>query len=128
MKKITEKEAIELLKKYSNSEENFNKVLRHVKAVKMVAERIASKIRDVDMYKISIGSLLHDIGRFSCIKPEDKCKHAYLGAEILRKEGLDDLALIVELHTGAGITKEEIINEKLPLPHRDFIPLTFVKF
>jgi uncharacterized protein len=76
------------------------------------------------MYKINIGSLLHDIGRFSCPPGKEIIKHAYLGAEILRKEGLPDIAQIAERHIGAGITKEEIIKRNLPLPHKDFLPLT----
>jgi uncharacterized protein len=125
MKKITEEEAIELLRKYSNSNTSFENVLSHVKAVQKVAVRFASKIPKVDMYKIKIGSLLHDIGRFSCPPGKDKCKHALVGADIVRREGLgESLALIVERHIGAGIRKEDIIEQNLPLPHRDFVPLT----
>jgi uncharacterized protein len=124
MKKITEKQAIELLKKYSNSEEDFEKVLAHVKAVQKVAVRIASKVPGIDMYKIKIGGLLHDIGRFSCPPGKDNCRHGLAGAEILRKEGLPDIALIAERHMGAGITKEDIIEQKLDLPGKDFVPLS----
>ena len=123
MKELTEEEAISLLKKYSNSTESFEKVLEHVKAVQKIALRIASKIKGIDMYKIKIGSLLHDIGRFSCSR-EDTVKHGLMGGEILRKEGLTDIAEIAERHLGAGITKKEITERDLPLPHHDFIPET----
>jgi uncharacterized protein len=124
MNKITEEEAVELLKRYSDSEEHFEKVLRHVKAVQKVAVRIASKVEDIDMYKIKIGSLLHDIGRFSCPPGKDRCKHGLVGADILRKEGLDEIALIAEKHIGVGISKEDITEQDLPLPSKDFIPKT----
>jgi uncharacterized protein (TIGR00295 family) len=124
MKEITEEEAIALLRKYSDSEEHFNKVLAHVKAVQKVAIRIAEKVKGIDMYKIRIGSILHDIGRFSCPPGKDTCKHGHLGAEILRKEGLDDIAEIAAKHLGAGIRKEDIDKQALPLPSMDFVPET----
>ncbi len=124
MKKITEQQAIELLKKYSNSKESFEKVLAHSKAVEKAAVKIASKQKNVDMYLVKIGSLLHDIGRFSDLSGKAKVRHGLIGAEILRKEGLPDIALIAERHVGAGISKEDIIEQGLPLPHRDFMPIS----
>jgi uncharacterized protein len=48
-----------------------------------------------------------------------------LGAERLRAEGLEQYANVCERHTGAGITREEILREGLPLPPRDLIPLSW---
>lgn len=31
---------------------------------------------------------------------------------------------VCERHTGAGLTEKEIIEQNLPLPHRDFLPET----
>src|SRR3989338_7278903 len=64
MRLITEEQAISLLKKYAPSEEIFQKVLAHVKAVQKVALQIAERCPGVNMELIIIGSLLHDIGRF----------------------------------------------------------------
>ena len=87
MKRITEKEAIDLLKKYSDSRESFLKVFNHVMAVRKVALRIAKGICDVDMHKIRIGSVLHDIGRFEChAKGMHTAMHGILGGKILRNE------------------------------------------
>ena len=47
-----------------------------------------------------------------------------LGAELLRKEGYERHARVCERHTGAGITKEQIEKQQLPLPHQDFLPET----
>ncbi|MCF8367282.1 MAG: phosphohydrolase, partial [Bacteroidales bacterium] len=44
--------------------------------------------------------------------------------EILEAEGLSHIAPFCERHTGTGISKEEIIKYKLPLPHRDMIPVS----
>ena len=43
---------------------------------------------------------------------------------VLRKEGFPRHARVCERHTGAGITREQIINQHLPLPEQDFLPET----
>ena len=50
--------------------------------------------------------------------------HGYLGAEMLRGLGYDRHALVCERHTGAGISKEDVKIRNLPLPLRDFMPLS----
>ncbi|HBJ77223.1 MAG TPA: phosphohydrolase [Porphyromonadaceae bacterium] len=77
------------------------------------------------------GAMLHDIGilhtnahKIGCYGKEHYIMHAFRGAEMLRREGLEKLALIAERHTGTGITKEEIIRRKLPIPIKDMIPVS----
>ncbi len=126
MRDITEKEAVELLRKYSNNKENFNAVLNHSRAVQKLALEIAEEIKknhDVDINLIKIGSLLHDIGRFKCYK-ENSIRHGVVGGEILIKEGLKKYARIAETHIGVGITKEDIEKQGLNLPLKDFVPET----
>ncbi len=74
---------------------------------------------------------LHDIGVFLTDAPSIHCHgkkhylcHGLLGAELLRREGLSKHARVAERHTGAGLTKEQIISRNLPLPHQDFLPET----
>lgn len=76
-------------------------------------------------------AMLHDIGIFKCDAPGIYCFgsepyliHGRIGAELLRAEGFPKHARVCERHTGAGITKEEIIKLNLPLPHQDFLPET----
>lgn len=54
-------------------------------------------------------AMLHDIGIIYCNAPKIFCngthqyiEHGYLGAELLRKEGLPKHALVAERHTGTG--------------------------
>jgi len=47
-----------------------------------------------------------------------------LGAEILKKEGLEKHALVCERHIGVGITLRDIKENNLPLPKRDMIPIS----
>ncbi len=123
MKKIKEKEAIALLEKYSKDKESFNNVLKHSKAVRKVALDLAKDIPNINKNFISIASLLHDIGRFDYWK-KDVVKHGIRGGEILRNEGLDKCALVAERHLGAGISKEEVKEQELDLPLKDFVPVT----
>ncbi|MBA3063839.1 HDIG domain-containing protein, partial [Candidatus Woesearchaeota archaeon] len=123
---ITEKEAVELLRKYSNNKESFSKVLNHSRAVQKLALEIANDIKknhDVDIDLVKTASLLHDIGRFRCYK-ENSIRHGIVGGEILSKEGLRKYARIAETHIGIGITKQDIKKYRLDLPLKDFIPET----
>jgi len=125
MKSISEKEAVRLLKKYASNDENFRGVLGHSKVVQKVALEIGMNVKDIDLEFIKSASLLHDIGRFE-YGPGSKeaVKHGIAGAAILRKEGLPDYALVAERHLGAGISKEDIKEQKLELPLKDYLPVS----
>ncbi len=77
-------------------------------------------------------AMLHDIGVVLTDAPVIHCYgehkyicHGYLGADILRSEGLDAYALVCERHTGAGISAQQIVEQDLPLPtEREYMPQT----
>ena len=76
-------------------------------------------------------AMLHDIGIFKCDAAGIQCFgtepyicHGRIGAELLRSEGFPRHARVCERHTGAGITKAQIIAQNLPLPQQDFLPET----
>ena len=109
------KEALALLKKYGASED----VVRHVKQVRDYALEIAEQNQSADRELVEAGALLHDIGRTQT----HGIDHAVAGAEILRREGVDDrIVRIVERHIGAGLTREDA--EYLGLPPKDYLPET----
>ncbi|MDI1472206.1 MAG: HDIG domain-containing protein [Thermodesulfovibrio sp.] len=122
---------LEIIKKYYKIESMAFKILvNHSKAVAEKALKIAEKF-EVDKQFIYESAVLHDIGIFMTNTAKFDCHgifpyicHGYLGREILEKEGFPRHALVCERHTGVGITKEEIIKNNLPLPHRDMIPLS----
>lgn len=100
-----------------------SKLINHSLAVFGLAMYIASRILlngyEVDLDLVAAGSILHDVGRSKTHSP----LHGYVGARILRKMGLDErIALIVERHVGAGISKDEAA--KIGLPTKDYIPKT----
>ena len=83
----------------------------------------------VDRAFVEEAAMLHDIGIIFCNAPKIHClgshkyiEHGYLGAELLRQEGLPKHALVAERHTGTGITIEQVEREELPIPPRNYCP------
>lgn len=86
---------------------------------------------EIDPVFVEEAAMLHDIGVVLCDAPRIYCfgkhayiEHGYLGAEILRQEGLPKHAAVAERHTGTGIDIEQIIRETLPIPIQDYTPRT----
>ena len=86
---------------------------------------------EVDPVFVEEAAMLHDIGVLFCDAPRIYCKgqhayieHGYLGAELLRKEGLPKHAAVAERHTGTGITLEQVLREQLPIPLQDYCPMS----
>lgn len=76
-------------------------------------------------------AMLHDVGIFltdaepiHCFGTYHYLCHGYLGADLLRNEGLPRHALVAERHTGTGLTLKQILERNLPLPHRDMVPVS----
>ena len=108
-------------------------LLTHSQSVTQRALQIASLHPElhIDVDFVEQAAMLHDIGIFQTDAPGIHCFgsqpyicHGRLGAELLRKEGYERHARVCERHTGAGITKEQIEKQQLPLPHQDFLPET----
>ena len=80
------------------------RVIAHCEAVTAVAMQFVNPGSGADRDLIVAGAMLHDIGR----SETHGIGHAQAGAEICRRLGLpDDVARIVECHTGAGLTADE---------------------
>ena len=95
------------------------KVIAHCRAVRDCACRYAAHHPCVDVHIVEQGAMLHDIGRG---RTHD-IRHAQCGADLIRSMGLgEDLARIVECHTGAGLTADECT--LLGLSPRNCIPRT----
>lgn len=84
---------------------------------------------ELDLEFVREAAMLHDIGVFRCYAPDIYCTgtlpyiaHGTEGRKILEEEGLPRHALVCERHTGSGLTIEDIIAQKLPLPLRDMTP------
>ncbi len=120
-------------KYYKEDTPLFDLLVYHSEKVRDKALNIIEKHPELeaDVKFVSEAALLHDIGIFMCKAPKIFCngdhhyiEHGYLGADILRFEGLPKHALVCERHTGTGLSLDRIIENKLPLPHRDMLPVS----
>lgn len=120
-------------KYYADNTKLYTLLMQHSKAVadKAMEVVVQKNLQNIDKDFLYEAAMLHDIGVFLCHAPDIYCygthqylEHGYLGAELLRKEGLGKLALVCERHIGVGLSKETIIKNMLPLPHKDMIPIS----
>ena len=120
-------------KYYPEDDELRHILLVHSRAVADKALAIADRHPELSLDRqfIEEAAMLHDIGIVRCNAPGIQCFgtepyicHGRIGAEMLRAEGFPRHARVCERHTGAGITRRQIIAQKLPLPQQDFLPET----
>jgi uncharacterized protein len=118
---------------YSGNSELKQLLLTHSRSVAKKALAIADKHPGYGLDRAFLyeASMLHDIGIFLTDAPGIYCFgdkpyicHGYLGAELLEKAGYPRHALVCERHTGAGISLEQIVKDRLPLPHRSMLPVS----
>lgn len=123
-----------IIDKYYPEDDALKHVLvTHSQSVAHMALQIVSSHPELGLDRdfVLAAAMLHDIGIFRCDAPGIYCHgtepyicHGRIGAELLRAEGLPRLARVCERHTGAGITRQEIEKQHLPLPDQDFLPET----
>lgn len=106
-------------------------LLKHSAQVAVLAQKLARRNNlPLAPWVIENAAMLHDIGIFMTDAPSIECRgtehylrHGILGAEILRRCGVDEMyARVAERHTGSGLTADEIKAEDMPLPCRDLLP------
>lgn len=105
--------------------------MSHATQVAEKALSVASACNlDLDLEQVKTAAMLHDIGicltdasDIGCLGSAPYIAHGILGAKLLREEGFDEIyARVAERHTGAGLTKGDIIAQSLPLPTQDYLP------
>lgn len=111
--------------------------LRHCRQVADKALAIATNLSlPLKEEEVKAAAMLHDIGIFLCDAPSIEChgtehyiRHGMLGADLLRREEApEEYARVAERHTGAGLTREDIIADDMPLPlDRQFMPETLLE-
>ena len=124
---------LEIIDKYCKDDKLKLILLEHSRAVADKSLEILSKHPEwnADKQFVEEAALLHDIGvvwvnapAIECHGTEPYIRHGVLGAEMLRKEGLERHALVCERHTGTGLAVRQIVEQQLPLPHRDMCPVS----
>ena len=115
-----------IIDKYYPDDDDLRQLL--IKHSRQVADRCLEIDRrhpelQLDRQFLEEAAMLHDIGIRWCHAPSIYCYgtepyicHGIIGARVLRDEGWDRHALVCERHTGTGLTREEIVQQALPLP------------
>lgn len=118
---------------YPEGSERYKVLVDHSRLVANKALELARNNPELplNLQFVEEAAMLHDIGIFLCDAPDIACygtepyiRHGILGAELLRKEGLEKHALVCERHTGTGLTAARIEQNHLPLPVRDMLPIS----
>lgn len=121
-----------ILKYYDPDSDLFRTLWIHSECVARKALECLDRHRiAADRDFVREAAMLHDIGIVRCDAPGIYCtgaepyiRHGVIGAEMLRAEGLPVHALVCERHTGSGLSRQDVIDENLPLPLRDMLPLS----
>ena len=104
-------------------------LLVHSRAVADKALLICDRHPELNLDRdfVEIAAMLHDIGIKKCDAPGIFChgtepyiRHGIMGAEMLRllepSGALEPFARVCQRHTGAGITRQEVLDQRLPMP------------
>lgn len=123
-----------IIDKYYNDNRELKEILlTHSHSVAQRALQIVDAHPELgaDRDFIEQAAMTHDIGIFltdakpiHCYGEHKYICHGYLGADLMRKEGYERHALVCERHTGAGISLKAIVENNLPIPHREMIPIS----
>lgn len=125
---------LDLIDKYYPQDNELKHILNvHSRSVADKVLWIAVKHPELNLDTVFLeeAAMLHDIGIFlthapgiQCFGTEPYICHGYLGAGLVRKEGFPRHALVCERHTGAGLSLKDIMDQKLPVPHREMLPVS----
>ena len=122
-------------------------LLMHSRQVADRALRICDRHPELHLDRafLEAAAMLHDIGIIRCNAPGIQCfgtepyiLHGLIGAKMLGEYSSNNNALsfgeggttpdafarVCARHTGAGISREQIIRQQLPLPLDDYLPET----
>ena len=120
---------------YEPSTELYQLLVKHSTQVATLARQLAVRQVEnhvpVDVEFVVEAAMLHDIGIIGTNAPGIYCFgtqpyicHGVIGREMLDALGLFCHALVCERHTGTGLPLKEIIEQNLPLPHRELMPIS----
>ena len=126
---------------YATDDELKQLLLVHSRAVAQKALRICDQHPELGMDRdfVEAAAMLHDIGIRECHAPSIHCEgtrpyiqHGLAGAEMMEalqgrkaeelglgQDMLTRLSRVCQRHTGAGITRAEVVAQGLPLPLPD---------
>lgn len=119
-----------LHEKYAPEAEALMSVWGHCQIVRDISLQLVDRYPSMDRELVAVGALLHDIGVYKLYENGVLNKslyvtHGLLGYELLKAEGYDEvLCRFALLHTGVGLSKQDVLAQRLPLPVNDYMPET----
>jgi uncharacterized protein len=121
----------ELHERYAPSAAAFDLVYTHCEIVCAVAEQLLDGLSGVDTDLVRAGCLLHDIGVYRLydaaghLDETTYIQHGVLGHALLRDLGLPEpVRRFCSHHTGVGLSRADILRQRLPLPAGDYLAET----
>lgn len=122
---------------YTPGYPDYRLLTTHSRQVAELATRLAKRYLEkhpndsIDLDFVYEAAMLHDVGivmtnapGIGCYGDQPYIRHGIIGREMLEAHGLPRHAMVCERHTGSGISKKDIIEQKLNLPLRDMLPLS----
>ncbi|MEV6595010.1 HD domain-containing protein [Streptomyces acidicola] len=121
-----------LHERYAPSHEALDFVFTHCEIVCGIAEQLVAQTDlPLDADLVRVGALLHDIGVYRLYDQAGRLdlrnyiRHGVLGHEILQEEGFPErLRRFCSCHTGVGLTRHDIREQKLAIPEADYLAET----
>ncbi|MGH3208146.1 MAG: HDIG domain-containing metalloprotein, partial [Trebonia sp.] len=129
MRVPSDKEILALHEKYAPTSQALDLVYRHCLIVCGIAEQLYARAGlDIDIDLVRAGCLLHDIGVYRLhdaageLDHANYIRHGVLGYEVLRAEGFPEaICRFASHHTGMGLSREDVLRQRLPLPPADYL-------
>jgi len=121
---------------YTPGNDDYRVLVIHSRQVAELAQQLCGRLLSqgipIDEEFVCEAAMLHDIGicktdapGIFCYGKDPYILHGILGRKMLEQLGLFRHALVCERHTGAGITAQEIVDQRLPInPPRDLLPIS----
>jgi uncharacterized protein len=130
----TDDEILGLHEKHAPTATALDLVHTHCLIVCGIVEQLHARLgagQEIDIDLARAGALLHDVGVYRLydkagnLDGANYIRHGILGYELLREEGLPEaICRFASHHTGVGLTRADVIAQRLPLPPADYLAET----
>jgi uncharacterized protein len=130
----TDDEILGLHEKHAPTANALDLVYTHCQIVCGIAEQLHSRLgpgQEIDIDLARAGALLHDVGVYRLYDNEGNLdranyiRHGILGYELLQEDGFPEaICRFASHHTGVGLTRDDVIAQRLPLPPADYLAET----
>lgn len=126
----TDQQIKNLHQKYAKTDADLTLIYTHCQIIEAIAMQLLDKnpIKDIDRNLVHVGCLLHDIGAYDVLEDGEfvqGVRHGIIGENILKSEGFSEtIWRFASHHTGVGLTKKDVLDQKLPIPVADYTART----